>query len=72
MNGTMKDFLRDERGVVITDWTVLTASMVLLGMAVVFGIFDRGVAPLVTSIGEAGASISLAEPIKIDVDMLIK
>ena len=43
-------FLRDESGAVTIDWVALTAGILLLGIAVVYGIFNSGVSPLVQSI----------------------
>ena len=43
-------FLNDESGAVTIDWVALTAGILLLGIALVYGIFNNGVAPLVTSI----------------------
>lgn len=50
-------FLNDESGAVTIDWVALTAGILLLGIALVYGIFNGGVAPLVTSINSnlAGA-----------------
>ena len=43
-------FLRDEHGAVTIDWVALTAGILLLGIAVVYAIFNRGVNPLINSI----------------------
>jgi hypothetical protein len=43
-------FLRDESGAVTIDWVSLTAGGLLLGIAVVYGIFQGGVLPLTQSI----------------------
>jgi len=43
-------FLRDEAGAVTIDWVALTAGILLLGIAVVYGIFNTGVSTLATSI----------------------
>jgi hypothetical protein len=43
-------FHRDESGAVTIDWVALTAGILLLGIAVVYGIFNGGVAPLKDSI----------------------
>jgi hypothetical protein len=45
-------FLRDETGAVTIDWVALTAGILLLGIAVVYGIFEGGVAQLAGSINE--------------------
>lgn len=43
-------FLRDDAGAVTIDWVALTAGILLLGIAVVYGIFNGGVGALVTQI----------------------
>jgi len=43
-------FLRDEAGAVTIDWVALTAGILLLGIAVVYGIFNNGVDTLMGSI----------------------
>ncbi|HUF55776.1 MAG TPA: hypothetical protein VMM55_04360 [Thermohalobaculum sp.] len=46
----IKNFLHDETGAVTIDWVALTAGILLLGIAVVFSIFNNGVSPLVENI----------------------
>lgn len=46
----IRKFLNDESGAVTIDWVALTAGILLLGIAVVYAIFNNGVAPLVSSI----------------------
>lgn len=43
-------FLRDESGAVTIDWVALTAGILLLGIAVVYGIFNSGVSELTSQI----------------------
>lgn len=43
-------FLSDESGAVTIDWVALTAGILLLGIAVVYAIFNGGVSPLIDSI----------------------
>ncbi len=43
-------FLKDEAGAVTIDWVALTAGILLLGIALVYGIFNQGVTPLQTAI----------------------
>ncbi len=43
-------FVRDDAGAVTIDWVALTAGILLLGIAVVYGIFNGGVSNLMTSI----------------------
>lgn len=55
-------FLRDDAGAVTIDWVALTAGILLLGIAVVYGIFNGGVGPLVddinTSLAAAATGVS--------------
>ena len=37
------EFIRDEDGAVTIDWVALTAGILLLGIAVVYAIFNEGV-----------------------------
>ena len=46
-------FLRDEAGAITIDWVALTAGILLLGIAVVYAIFNSGVTPLVNSINSS-------------------
>jgi hypothetical protein len=46
----IEKFLRDESGAVTIDWVSLTAGGLLLGIAVVYGIYQGGVLPLSESI----------------------
>ncbi|MEM0987794.1 MAG: hypothetical protein AAGK00_02865 [Pseudomonadota bacterium] len=46
----LRKFLRDDSGAVTIDWVALTAGILLLGIAVVYAIFNQGVSPLVSSI----------------------
>lgn len=43
-------FLRDDSGAVTIDWVALTAGILLLGIAVVSGIFTGGVSHLTSDI----------------------
>ena len=43
-------FLSDDAGAVTIDWVALTAGILLLGIVVVYSIFNYGVAPLVSDI----------------------
>ncbi|MEO1494658.1 MAG: hypothetical protein AAFV19_21120 [Pseudomonadota bacterium] len=53
-------FLNDEAGAVTIDWVALTAGILLLGIALVYGIFNNGVSPLQTSINsQLGAAVSV-------------
>ncbi len=46
----LRKFMGDETGAVTIDWVALTAGILLLGIAVVYGIFEGGVSQLATSI----------------------
>jgi hypothetical protein len=45
-----RKFWRDDSGAVTIDWVSLTAGILLLGIAVVYGIFQGGVLPLTESV----------------------
>lgn len=48
----LNKFWNDEAGAVTIDWVALTAGILLLGIAVVYGIFNTGVSELATSIND--------------------
>ena len=56
------NFLRNESGAVTIDWVALTAGILLLGITLVYAIFNNGVANLSRNINSnleaAGANIS--------------
>ena len=58
-------FLRDEAGAITIDWVALTAGILLLGIAVVYAIFNNGVEPLVNSINAslrtAGTGVNVGD-----------
>ena len=55
------NFWSDEDGAVTIDWVALTAGILLLGIMVVYAIFNGGVSGLVTSINtELGSAISVS------------
>ena len=58
-------FLGDETGAVTIDWVALTAGILLLGIAVVYGIFEGGVSSLTTSIN-SNLSTAVNVPTGID------
>ena len=43
-------FLRDDTGAVTIDWVALTAGILLLGIIVVYAIFNNGVSSLVSNV----------------------
>lgn len=49
-------FLSDDAGAVTIDWVALTAGVLLLGIMVVYAIFNGGVDPLVSNINSSLAS----------------
>ena len=50
-------FLNDDAGAVTIDWVALTAGILLLGIMVVYAIFNGGVNDLVTSINNTLSAI---------------
>jgi len=44
------NFLRDDAGAVTIDWVALTAGILLLGIMVVYAIFNNGVSTLVSKV----------------------
>ena len=48
--------LKDDAGAVTIDWVALTAGILLLGIMVVYAIFNNGVSPLVDQINAALSS----------------
>ena len=46
----LNNFLGDDHGAVTIDWVALTAGILLLGIMIVYAIFNGGVAGIVTSI----------------------
>ena len=55
-------FLRDDDGAVTIDWVALTSGVLLLGIMVVYAIFNNGVSSLVNSINSNLAGVGLADP----------
>ncbi|MDH3666172.1 MAG: hypothetical protein OEN23_04500, partial [Paracoccaceae bacterium] len=56
-------FLADDAGAVTIDWVALTAGILLLGIMVVYAIFNNGVSTLVSSVNStlesAGAGVNI-------------
>lgn len=52
-------FLADESGAVTIDWVALTAGILLLGVAVVYSVFNGGVSPLVGTINDTLMAVSI-------------
>ena len=61
----LRRFLGDDTGAVTIDWVALTAGILLLGIAVVYGVFEGGVKPLAESIN-SNLSRAVAVPAGID------
>jgi hypothetical protein len=60
----LSKFLGDDQGAVTIDWVALTAGILLLGIAVVYGIFDGGVKPLAESInGHLSTAVQVPESV---------
>lgn len=56
----LRKFIGDETGAVTIDWVALTAGILLLGIAVVYGVFEGGVKPLTASInGHLSQAVSV-------------
>ena len=51
-------FLSDDAGAVTIDWVALTAGILLLGIMVVYAIYNKGVAGLVLAINSDLSSIT--------------
>ncbi len=51
-------FLSDDTGAVTIDWVALTAGILLLGIMVVYAIFNNGVAKLVSNVNDTLAGIT--------------
>ncbi len=54
MSSVIKRLLRDERAATTVDWVALTGGVILFGIAVIYAIFNSGVAPVVKSVGTMG------------------
>lgn len=53
----LSKFLSDTSGAVTIDWVALTAGVLLVGMTVVFAIFNNGVSDLAQSLNDALESV---------------
>jgi len=58
MKPYLRDFLRDDAGAITIDWVALTAGLLLLGIMVVYAIFNGGVSGLVNDISSTLAGIT--------------
>ena len=51
-------FLSDDTGAVTIDWVALTAGVLLLGIMVVYAIFNNGVSSLVSNVNSTLSGVS--------------
>ncbi len=51
-------FLSDDAGAVTIDWVALTAGILLLGIMVVYAIFNNGVSTLVSNVNSTLTGVS--------------
>ncbi len=56
-------FLSDDTGAVTIDWVALTAGILLLGIMVVYAIFNNGVQSLVENVNSTLSAVSVAPAI---------
>ncbi len=61
-------FLSDDTGAVTIDWVALTAGILLLGIMVVYAIFNNGVAGIVLSINSTLTTVSTAVNTGVNID----
>ncbi len=57
----LRRFRSDDTGAVTIDWVALTSGMLLLGIMVVYSIFDGGVNSLVTGINNTLSTVQIAD-----------
>jgi hypothetical protein len=51
-------FLSDDAGAITIDWVALTAGVLLLGIMVVYTIFNQGVSSLVSNVNSTLVNVS--------------
>ncbi len=56
-------FLSDDAGAVTIDWVALTAGILLLGIMVVYAIFNNGVQSLVSNVNSTLEAVSVSPTI---------
>ena len=59
---TFQAFLKDDGGAISIDWVSLTAGLLLLGIAVVYAIFNSGVKSVVGDINGTLAAVGIVDP----------
>jgi len=52
------EFISDDAGAVTIDWVALTAGILLLGIMVVYAIFNNGVSTLVSNVNSTLVGVS--------------
>lgn len=61
---TVTEFYDDQDGGAAIDWVALVAAVVLMGVAVVYGLFDSGVSNLTTRINDDLGNVAFADPLE--------
>ena len=51
-------FLRDDAGAVTIDWVALTTGVLLLGIMVVYAIFNNGVSTVVSNVNSTSLGVT--------------
>ena len=63
----MTVFFKDDSGAVVVDWVALTAGTLMLGIAVLFAIYNTGVASLTIHVNDVlSGSIGITDPGNVD------
>ncbi|GMG81743.1 hypothetical protein LNKW23_09560 [Paralimibaculum aggregatum] len=58
----LEAFVRDDSGSATSDWVALAAGILLLGMIVIYGIYDRGVVGVVDDMNTELSAFDLDQP----------
>jgi len=58
----LRCFRSDDTGAVTIDWVALTSGMLLLGIMVVYSVFNVGVSSLVGDINNTLSAVQIADP----------
>ncbi len=59
----LRCFRSDDTGAVTIDWVALTSGMLLLGIMVVYSVFNVGVSSLVADINNTLSTVQIANPV---------
>ena len=54
-------FLHDESGAVTIDWVAITSGILLLGIMVVYAVFNNGVSSLVSNVNSTLDGVTIVE-----------